>query len=187
MHRVPGSDTVAFRGEAVVDEHIGRLYTSFLNTTKSIEWVRFLSKIEDHPLPPGGGQKAAVNGSPMTHLVYQEFDMPWPLRNREVLLHRSIRLDKRARTMHATYHSTEHPLHPISRGAVRAHVHWTSWLLRAVGNGQTCVEFETHADPGGSMPTPLVTYMQRSFPRNTMEGFVSSARGAPVHSLMAKW
>lgn len=35
-------------------------------------------------------------------VLFQRYDMPWPVKDREVVLRRSVRLDKRAKKMIAT-------------------------------------------------------------------------------------
>ncbi|CAM9455474.1 unnamed protein product [Choristocarpus tenellus] len=188
MHRVPGSHVIAFRGETVVDEHISQLYTAFLDTSLTLEWVRFLVEVKEHDIKGSRRSKGvtAING-PHVDLIYQKYDMPWPVRDRDIVLQRTIQIDKKAKSMHATYHSTEHPLHPVYETVVRAQVHWTSWLLSAVEDGRTRIEFETQTDPRGSLPGSIVAFMQKSFPKSTMRGFVGSARGSTRHPVMAKW
>lgn len=112
--RIPGSGLLSLRGETVVNEHIGRLYTSFLNTTSTLDWVRFLVEAEELPTSdrrnfgrggagkaPAGGKQDSV-GSEGDGVLFQKYDMPWPVKDREVVLLRNVRLDKRAKKMVAT-------------------------------------------------------------------------------------
>ena len=79
-----------------MDEHIGRLYTAFLNTTSTLDWVRFLVEVEELPVATSsrGGEGHGV--------IFQKYDMPWPVKDREVVIRRNVRLDKRAKKMVAT-------------------------------------------------------------------------------------
>lgn len=70
---------------------------------------------------------------------------------------------------------------------MRAIVIKTSWVLTSLGGSKTAVDFEIITDPKGSLPTALVGMMQMSFPRETVMGFISSARGYKVHPAMTKW
>lgn len=70
---------------------------------------------------------------------------------------------------------------------MRAIVHRTSWVFTSVGRAKTSIEFETSTDPKGALPTTMVGFMQKKFPRDTVAGFVRSARGVEIHSTMAKW
>eukprot|EP00752_Nemacystus_decipiens_P018356 g16467.t1 len=180
--RGPGSGSLSLRGETVVDEHIGRLYTAFLNTTSTLDWVRFLVEVEELPVAA-----SSRGGDGHGGVIYQKYDMPWPVKDREVVIRRSVRLDKRAKKMVATYQSTEHPARPVTGAAVRAIVHRTSWILTSLGGSKTAIDFETKTDPKGSLPTALVGFMQMKFPRDTVAGFVKSARGVKVHPAMKKW
>lgn len=113
--RVPGSGLLSLRGETVVNEHIGRLYTSFLNTTSTLDWVRFLVEAEELPTSgkrsfgpggagkaPAGGKQDSGGGAEGNGVLFQKYDMPWPVKDREVVLLRNVRLDKRAKKMVAT-------------------------------------------------------------------------------------
>lgn len=92
----------------MVNEHIGRLYTAFLNTTSTLDWVRFLDVVEELPAVAVHGRDAGKRGPAGLHgegdgqVIFQKYDMPWPVKDREVLLHRTVRLDKRAKRMTAT-------------------------------------------------------------------------------------
>ena len=35
-------------------------------------------------------------------MIFQKYDMPWPVKDREVVIRRNVRLDKRAKKMIAT-------------------------------------------------------------------------------------
>lgn len=100
----PGSGALSLRGETVVDEHIGRLYTAFLNTTSTLDWVRFLVEVEELPPVSSRGRSGASGGGGGGDggVLFQRYDMPWPVKDREVLLRRNVRLDKRAKKMIAT-------------------------------------------------------------------------------------
>ncbi|CAM9238908.1 unnamed protein product [Scytosiphon promiscuus] len=182
----PGSGSLSLRGETVVDEHIGRLYTAFLNTTSTLDWVRFLVEVEELPAVAGSSRGRGGDGG-AGGILFQKYDMPWPVKDREVVLQRNVRLDKRAKKMIATYQSTDHPARPITSSAVRAIVHRTSWILTSMGGSRTAIDFETSTDPKGSLPSAVVGFMQMKFPRDTVAGFVSSARDVEVHSAMVKW
>lgn len=56
VSRVPGSNILALRGQAIVNEHIGRLYSAFLNTTSTLDWVRYLVEVEELPVRSGRWQ-----------------------------------------------------------------------------------------------------------------------------------
>lgn len=185
--RVPGSNTLALRGETVVNEHIGRLYTAFLDTKSALDWVRFLSEVEELPPLPTAAAADHRRSGAGGGVLFQRFDMPWPVKDREVVLQRRIQVDKRSKKMTATYHSTDHPLRPITSSAVRAIVHMTNWELTALGGGKTAVQFETRTDPKGALPGAVVGIMQKKFPRETIAGFVKNAKKAPVHKMMTKW
>ena len=56
VSNVQGTGALSLRGETIVDEHIGRLFTAFINTTSTLDWVRFLVEVEE--LPVVGAKKS---------------------------------------------------------------------------------------------------------------------------------
>jgi hypothetical protein len=111
VRSVHGSDQVAFKGEAVVDVHIARLIGAFKDAQLTLKWVQYLSELIEYPLK-----------DPNTSLVYQKFDLPWPIRDRDVVLRRTLTFNKRTKTAIALYTSAEHPAHLAAPDVVRAEV-----------------------------------------------------------------
>lgn len=96
------------RSQASVDHHIAEVLTVFLNTSLSTEWVSYLDHAEELPT----GQENA-------HIIYQFFDMPLPLSDREFLMRRTVASDRRKGTVWAHYASVEHASKPRRRSVVR--------------------------------------------------------------------
>lgn len=71
---------------------MGRLYTAFLITTSTLDWVRFLAEVEELPVAGKRGAGWGVDG-----VIFQRYDMPWPVKDREVVLQRSLKIDKKSK------------------------------------------------------------------------------------------
>lgn len=119
--KMPGSRVLGLRGKTVVDYHISAVLSVFLNTTMSKEWIRWVegwevvggcagSACRSLVVTMGGSLPAASHSylehveeyaTPKRnkHVVYQFFDMPWPLGDREFLMERAVEADRRARTV----------------------------------------------------------------------------------------
>jgi len=94
--------------QALVDHHISEVLTVFLNTTLSTEWVSYLNHAEELP-----------TSQENTHIIYQFFDMPLPLSDRDFLFERKVESDRRRKTVVATYKSVEHVSKPQRKNVVR--------------------------------------------------------------------
>ena len=94
--------------QALVDHHISEVLTVFLNTTLSTEWVSYLDHAEELP-----------TSQENTHIIYQFFDMPLPLSDREFLFERKVESDRRRKTVVASYRSVEHASKPQRKNVVR--------------------------------------------------------------------
>ena len=102
VSKSPGSGLLTLRGETVVDEHIGRLYSAFLNTTSTLDWVRFLAEAEELPVEVEGAGRIGARSDGDGAVIFQRYGMPWPVKDREVVLHRSLRLDKKSKKIIAS-------------------------------------------------------------------------------------
>ena len=79
-----------------------------MNTTLSTEWVSYLNHAEELP-----------TSQENTHIIYQFFDMPLPLSDREFLFERRVESDRRRKTVVASYKSVEHASKPQRKNIVR--------------------------------------------------------------------
>lgn len=94
--------------QALVDHHISEVLTVFLNTSLSTEWVSYLDHAEELP-----------TSQENTHIIYQFFDMPLPLSDREFLFERRVESDRKRKTVVAKYRSVEHASKPQRKNVVR--------------------------------------------------------------------
>ena len=175
---VPDSRVLAFRGAATVEVPIARLIGVLLDVDQSTHWVDLL--IESRRLrEPGEGQS----------VLYNRYDLSWPLQDRDYVLKRVLRIDPDARVVTATYSSVEDSAQPEQACCVRAATRSTSWRFRSEGPALTHVEVEVFTDPKGSIPTWLVNVVQRDWPRNSIRKLTARASGpdASPYPPLADW
>ena len=78
-----------------------------------------------------------LNSPALGELVHQTYKLPWPLKQRELLMHCSNEISHRHATITATCHSAETPLVPITNDAVRMEIVESSWKFESIpGNGK---------------------------------------------------
>lgn len=91
---------------------------------------------------------------------YSELDMPWPVSNRDYVVH---------------LQTTQHPVTkwitvdanlvkgevPEKKGIVRVHVSNVKWVLQPTQNGTTKLMYQLYTDPGGNIPAWVVNYFAK--------------------------
>jgi hypothetical protein len=175
---VPDTKLKGFRGEGVVEVPLARLATVLLHDPIATEWVDMLMSAVQIAQP-----------SADVSVVYQVYDLPWPVDDRDYVFTRTVRYDDAAKVMIAEFASTEHPSRPESDCCVRAQLVRTWWRFTKVDATHTKVEVEVLTDPKGSLPEWLVNLIQRGWPYETVMGIAKRAMAADIkaHPRVAGW
>ncbi len=110
-------------------------------------------------------------------IYYTEKNMPWPLTNRDVVMHTKCVLDTAAGTLTVISRSTENVV-PEKNGLVRVPASEVRWNVYTTRPGIMKVEYSAQADPGGTVPAwvtnmfltkgPYETFMNLRKQMNTL-------------------
>jgi len=99
---------------------------------------------------------------------YSKLDFPWPLDDRDVVVHSRIEQDPITRKVTST--SVAKPdLLPTQKGVVRMRDAHTTWTLVPGTGGWTYIEYYIYSNPGGSLPDWLVNMALEVGPRETIK------------------
>ncbi len=99
---------------------------------------------------------------------YSKLDFPWPLDDRDIIVHSKMEQDPITRRITATSISNPDYL-PGNKGVVRMRNAHTTWTLLPGPGGWTYVEYYIYSDPGGSLPDWLVNMALDVGPRETIK------------------
>lgn len=161
VHRreVKGSPLHEFRGRGVVKAPIERVYAVVRDAERRTQWM---------------GNCAASWGIDLRdaeQTIYYRTKAPWPLFDRDVILYGKSGIDLDNGVWVVPFASVEHPEGPEVKGVVRMPFlrgHWK--LFPQEGGKETLVEYQVHADPGGSLPNWVVNWVSRKLPYETLLG-----------------
>jgi len=160
----------AFRGEGEVDVHIGRLAGVLLDTRLGPDWVDLQTEC-----------KMVRTHNENHTVIYNRYDLTWPVSDRDYVLDRQVSLDDQSKVMTVQYKSVEDALQPERDCCVRAEAVRTYWRFTAIpGKNRTKVEVEVLTDPRGSLPAWLVNMIQRGWPYNSILGLANRAKKEDV-------
>jgi START domain len=174
----PGSPLFAFRGEGMVDAHISKVVGTVLDSGRSHLWVDMLQPMS---VVAGSGTNERI--------LYQHYDLPWPVEDRDYVLQQKIVVDESAKMVTITYNSISDTRKPQADCCVRGEVVRTFWKIEPAGPNQTKVIIEVQTDPRGSLPPSVVNLVQKGWPYNTMTGLrrqVATGQSTP-DARIASW
>ncbi len=99
---------------------------------------------------------------------YVRLDFPWPISDRDLIMHTQLKQDPNARTL--TWTSTAVPdLLPEKEGIIRIRRAHSKWVIAPTQSGELSVEYYLHSHPGGSLPDWLVNAAVEVGPRETIK------------------
>ena len=169
----------AGRGVMTVDLPACRLISFYVHPKLATSWVDMLV---DYQLVELGKQHS---------LVWQKYDMPWPVTDRDFLLDVKVHQPDE-KTVVVTLQSTEDPRFPPpteADGLVRGRMSTSTWSFTRISDSQTALDMSGHVDPRGNFPSWLMNLIQQTFPYNTLSAFVREAEHVevPLRPECAHW
>lgn len=151
--RMPGSDILGFK----IEGHIDAPVLDIMATLRDIKYA--------HEWQPDLIEKTSIkNVSDLEAITYSRVDMPWPLDDRDYVIHNKLLVHKKRQLLFVISKTIEYKGFGKVEKAVRAHIGYSNIGLRPVGAKKTYVEWTLFASPKGNIPDWLVNFYQRSFP-----------------------
>jgi hypothetical protein len=156
-----GSSLFSFRGEGWVNAPIAVLTSLIVDPKYGPEWVDLMVKNE-----------LARTVDPNTVVMYQSYDMPWPVEDRDFVLKQAAAYDPEKKVVTVRFESTTEGSKPEDACCVRGQVVRTYWRLSVDPRdpNRTWVEGEVAVNPKGSLPDWLINLIQKSWPYNSIDG-----------------
>jgi hypothetical protein len=161
---VEGTKLKEFRGRGKINAPLTSLLAVFSDVDKATEWMdqcKQSNLVEDH----GDRQK----------IVYNRTKAQWPVWDRDAVLLNNLYVDEGEGRVRLEFSTVDNKM-PPQKGVVRMPYLKGHWYMWPEAGGSTRVEYEVHADPGGSLPAWLVNYVSRELPRKTIVGLANQVR-----------
>ena len=169
---VPGSNLKEFRGHGVVDASMGRVLAIIRDAPHRCEWMPQCA--EDYVVEENEAARVQIS--------YHRTKAPWPVADRDSINRAELRVDLAKRRVFLPFEAIPHPKVPVVKGAVRMPFLRGYWILQPANGGTaTDVEYQVHADPGGSLPEWIANLASKKLPLLTLVGLrkQSKARSYP--------
>jgi len=156
--KVEGSNLAEFQGRGLVHAPLARVLAVLIDADRRTEWMHkcigsaLLEQVDDH------------------HQLTWNKTKGSPASDRDVVLRAEMAFDASDKKVAITFTSTEDPRRPPTKDAVRMPFLRGHWHLWPQGPGDTFVEYQVHANPGGWLPAWLANLVSKKLPLNTLRG-----------------
>jgi hypothetical protein len=152
----PGRGLPAFRGQGPVRGGVLQILALMLDSDSVEHWAygideaRLVRRIDESQ-----------------DLIYLYSDVPWPVRDRDMVLRRTLRVIKPGEEFHLDL-ACEPNAVPEASGAVRVKFCRSAFHLRRLDSGSTDVDYHMSLDPGGLLPKWAGNYVAKHVPFKTL-------------------
>lgn len=138
---VAGSNFKAVKVECTLTGTYAKLIALLTNVTMFSNWIYNTKRT-----------RLLERKTPLDFIYYSETHMPWPLSNRDVVIHMRIKTDSLPRFLIITG-AGEKDLFPDMLGKVRVPHYKASWKVTMPSTQSIHISYLLEVDPGGSIPS----------------------------------
>ncbi|HEX6240414.1 MAG TPA: START domain-containing protein [Polyangiales bacterium] len=160
----PGSDVATFRGQAKLRGAVLHLLSVLTDDARSPEWQDTLTE----------ARRLRVLDGLRSQLVYSRTNQPWPIRDRELVMHRTIDIVEHGKAYRVRLVCKPEAI-PAHEGVVRVTDCDSSFLLRQLEDGLTYVEAQVRVDAGGATPGWITNMASKNVTRETLTALQKQA------------
>ena len=152
---VEGSDIKGIKGIFEVPYSCTYTFAVIMDNERALSWVdRMLEST------------VVTERDPFNHRMYIAMSTPFPFDDREFVYDRKISFDDKEDSIYVKLSSVEHV--KKDNGRLRANIYYSEQQFKKIKGGDSClVTSQTHADPGGYIPSWVVNWYQKDWPVNT--------------------
>lgn len=104
------------------------------------------------------------------YVIYTRTDAPWPVSDREAVIENEVVFLEPPAKLKVTFEALPAPEVARARGTVRMTAVNGFYLIEAIDDRRSRVQYELDADPAGTLPAWLVTYQSTRNPMQTLAG-----------------
>jgi hypothetical protein len=104
------------------------------------------------------------------HIIYTRTDAPWPVSDREAVIENEVIFLQPPAKLKVTFEALPAPEVSRARGTVRMKIVNGYYLIEAIDDRRSLVQYELDADPAGALPAWLVTHQSTRNPLQTLIG-----------------
>lgn len=151
------SPLIAVKAVSTLDADMLKVVNIINNNQKFTEWVpRLLTAY------------TLESNSPNEWIEYILLDAPWPLKNREFVLKKTMTTSHENDSTKINFQSVDSTLNPSDDDNVRAIIYDGSFTITTINDNQARIDIIAHADLKGLIPDFIKNYLQKVWPLYTL-------------------
>lgn len=152
--QVKDSKILGIKAEGIIEAPLPAVMANLRNVEQSTDWT------------PGQLEKYSIDDiSDLEAITFTLSDLPWPLSDRDMILHNKLFINKERQLLFVLSKSVEHEKNKAPKdGIVRAHVEYANIGLRPIDANKTYIELTTLVNPKGSIPVWVINFYQTKWP-----------------------
>lgn len=154
---IPGSNFKAFRGEAIVYSDLLNVLAHQVNLESMSEWLQDCTESE-----------LISQVSEQDFYLYQRTKAPWPVSDRDYVLHMNITQDPANYSVLMTFEASS-DFSKSDSDCVQVTKLTGYWRFTPLEANKVLVEYETSADPAGQVPSWLANSFVVDQPLGTLK------------------
>ncbi len=113
-------------------------------------------------------------------IYYEETTIPWPFKNRDVVIDMKLYMDTIRHTLTINSHNVDHVL-PAKEDIVRVPFLSLDWNIEELDKNRLHIQYYFTADPGGSLSPWLVNLFAVTGPYDTFSNLAKLLEGKSTH------
>ena len=152
------SALLAFRAKGLIKTPIEQMIAVLHDFDNAATWNKNLTI-----------KKAIKTVSPLDITSYSLHGMPWPLKDREMVLRNQLKLDLEKEVIIVEARTVEVKDAPKNKKAIQAIVKYGVFTFKPVSDTETYVELFAHIDPKGTLPSWVFNLLQQTYPYNYLK------------------
>ncbi len=162
---IPDNPNLEFRGVGVIQANIFQLLAIIDDSSRHCEWQAncIVSKV-------------VKSVGEFERYIYHRVDSPWPVSDRDVVVHGTVEANIEARTVVSRFRAVQLAGHPPVSGVVRMPTLSGFYKFEALTDTSTRVTYQVVADTGGLLPAWLSNRAARKLPLGTLLGMRRQAK-----------
>ncbi len=167
--KIKDSSIYAVRGIADIKAPIDKIFAVIKDVEHRKEWIDYLAE----------AKVVKYLGQGIDTIQYALTDPPWPISDRDAVFESRNRIRQEEKEAIIETRSVEIPEEPVKSGIIRVVIQLARITLRPIANGSaTRIIAEMHADPKGWLPSWVVNYIYKSWPKKTIKNLTKQATRA---------
>lgn len=157
--QIEGSELSAYKGVSVIDCPIELLYAILTNVSEHNTWITYCASARE------------LVRSSDNHQSYQyyNFDVPWPLSNRDVVVHCTTQTNWSEGTIIIQGDAIKEPLVPLKKNHLRITDSSHTWILESITPDSTRVTFLSRTLMDGPVPRLLNRLVSHVIPSTSLK------------------